>query len=99
MTSFYPRTETVWLNSMELYHEALREGGSAMAAAGAVVERVAEEVCAGLERVLALPAVMRREVGPAVYEWLAAMPGGENGVAGREQAGRLYREKVAKGLL
>jgi len=99
MTSFYPRTETVRLYSMELYQEALRERGTGMAAASAVVERVGAEVCAALEKVLALPAVLGREMGPAVYEWLAVMPGVDNGAAAREEAGRLYREKVAKGLL
>jgi nucleoside 2-deoxyribosyltransferase len=99
MTSFYPRTETLWLNSMELYHNALRAEATPGAAGAVVIQRVAAEVCAALDKVLALPAVLPREIGPAVYEWLAVMPGFDDVPAAREEAARLLREKVAKGLL
>jgi hypothetical protein len=99
MTSFYPRTETLWLNSMVLYQQALLSQATATAAAASVVERVASDVCAALDRVLALPPILPREIGPAVYDWLALMPGFDNLPAAREEAARLHREKVAKGLL
>jgi len=99
MTSFYPRTEKVWLNSMELYHAGLRAEGTAWAAAEAMIRRVAAEVCAALDKVLAMEPMLPRETGPAVYDWLALMPGFDNVPAAREETARLHREKVAKGLL
>lgn len=90
MTSFYPRTETLWLNGMELYQSA---------AAASLIERVARGVCAALDRVLALSPLLPRETGGAVYDWLALMPGVDNPPAAREETARIYREKVAKGLL
>ena len=99
MNSFYPRTATVWLNSMEVYHEGIRASLTPAAAADAVVRTVAVRLCAALEEVLALPPILPPELGTAVYDWLALMPGFANLPAAREIATRLYREKVAKGLL
>lgn len=102
MNSFYPRTEMVWLNSMELYHEAPRNRGednSSLAAADGVIGRVAGEVCVALDRVLAIPPTLPRDIGSAVYQWLALMPGFENPPVARLETARLHREKVAKGLL
>jgi nucleoside 2-deoxyribosyltransferase len=99
MTSFYPRTSTVWLNSMDLYQQALREGATASAAADAVILGVAGQICVALNEVLALPPILPPGLGPAVYDWLAIMPGFDNLPGARQEAARLYREKVAKGLL
>ena len=98
MTSFYPRTETVRLNSMEIYQEALRTGAGSTAAASEMMRRVAGEVCAALEKVMGQPAVLPRAIGAAVYEWLGKMPGFEEaGVA--EEIREIYAEKVERGML
>jgi hypothetical protein len=60
---------------------------------------VALDVCIALDKVLALPPLLPREIGAAVYDWLALMPGFDNLPAAREEAAWLHREKVAKGLL
>jgi len=99
MNSFYPRTGTVWINSMEIYQENLRKEFPASLAADAVIEYAAVRICAALDEVLELPAILPRELGPAVYDWLALMPGFDNLAAAREETARLHREKVAKGLL
>ena len=99
MNSFYPRTSTLWLNSMDLYQEGLRAGGTAWAAADAVIRSVAAHICAALDQVLALPPIMPGESSPAVYDWLAIMPGFHDIPAARQEAARLHREKVEKGLL
>jgi nucleoside 2-deoxyribosyltransferase len=99
MTSFYPRTSTVWINSMDIYQENLRKGLSASLAADAVIEHAGIRICAALDEVLALPPILPRSLGPAVYDWLALMPGFDNLAAAREEAARLHRDKVAKGLL
>jgi hypothetical protein len=36
---------------------------------------------------------------PSLYDWLATMPGFDNPPGARQEAARLHREKVAKGLL
>lgn len=99
MSSFYPRTEIVRLDAMAIYHSALREeNGASERAAAVMTARIATETCAALEKVLAMPAVLPRDIGEAVYAWLHLMPGS----AGPESAGRaleLFRTKVGKGLL
>jgi hypothetical protein len=65
----------------------------------AAIQRVALEVCIALDKVLALPPRLPRELGAAVYDWLALMPGFDNLAAAREETAWLHREKVAKGLL
>jgi hypothetical protein len=99
MNSFYPRTAKVVINSMELYHECLEMGRTAAQAADAVILELATRVDAALDAVLALPPVLPRGLGPAVYEWLALMPGFANPAGAREELARVHREKVAKGLL
>jgi nucleoside 2-deoxyribosyltransferase len=99
MTSFYPRTERVWLNSLDLYHDGLRKhGGDSVKAAAAVTEIVARQVCGALDRLFALPPVLPREMAGAVYDWLALMPGSAE-PASKDAMARLYKERVAKGLL
>jgi len=99
MNSFYPRTSTVWLNSMDIYQKGLHEGLGPSAAAEAVVHSVASHLCGALDQVIALPPVLPREIGPAVYDWLALMPGFDNLPAARQEVAHLHRDKVAKGLL
>jgi hypothetical protein len=99
MNSFYPRTSTVWLNSMDLYQQGLREGATPSAAADAVIRSVAGHIRLALDQVLALPPIMPRELGAAVYDWLGVMPGFDDLPGAGQEAARLYREKVAKGLL
>jgi hypothetical protein len=84
---------------MELYHAALAAGeDSPSGAAASVIGRLAADVCAALDKVLALPPILPRALAPAVYDWLALMPGFDN-VADRQEIARLHRDKVAKGLL
>jgi nucleoside 2-deoxyribosyltransferase len=100
MNSFYPRTETLWLNSMEIYHHHLRADNSTPTlAAESLAKHIATEICAALDKVLALPPILPRTLSPAVYQWLALMPGFENLPAVRQQFADLHRQKVAKALL
>ena len=111
MTSFFPRTRTVVLNAMELYHEGLNRADQPTPEAIAtdkrgidatmvMIERVARECIAALEEARAdAPALSRTLAGP-VYEWLAHLPGFKVGadVMHIEFAQALV-EKQAKGLL
>jgi len=99
MNSFYPRTATLWINSMEIYHQHLRkEDSTPLLAADALTRHVASHICAALDKVLALPPILPRDLGPSVYDWLALMPGFDN-LSAREKLTALHRGKVAKGLL
>jgi nucleoside 2-deoxyribosyltransferase len=99
MSSFYPRTEIVRLDAMEIYHGALRSlNGASEKAAAAMTARIAAEACAALEKVLAMPPVLPRELGEAVYTWLRLMPGSA-APPGADRALELFRAKVEKGLL
>ena len=99
MNSFYPRTATVRVHSMEVYQRQIARGLLPSMAADKVIREVAEQVSAALEQVLALPPVLPGQLGPAVYEWLALMPGFARADATKEEAAQIHREKVAKGLL
>jgi len=100
MTSFYPRTETLWINSMDIYHDHLRNSDlTPRLAADALIHHAAINIAAALDEVLGLPPVLPRDLGPAVYDWLALMPGFDNLQAAREEIAGLHRDKVAKGLL
>src|SRR6476659_6075005 len=49
MISFYPRTQTLWLNSMELYKKALNQGMSPVQAGQSLLEQIALETIKQLE--------------------------------------------------
>jgi nucleoside 2-deoxyribosyltransferase len=99
MNSFYPRTVTVRVHSMEIYQKQLARGLVPSMAADKVIREVAEKVSAALEEVVAMAPVLPGALGPAVYDWLALMPGFARPDVAKEAAGRIHREKVAKGLL
>ena len=89
MSSFFPRTRVVQLDSMALYQEALRRAGGAAGVPSARVldegrsleggrlltERIAAQVISSFDALLALPPVLPRMFAESVYHWLALMPG------------------------
>lgn len=83
MSSFYPRTEGVVVDSMMVYKAGLqmsldRGTGAAQADVEAgryLVKKTAEKVVEALEQVLGRPSVLPKVLRPKVYEWLALMPG------------------------
>ena len=84
---------------MECYQRSLNAGNAPRAAAEAAIGEAAGQVIGALDGLLALPPALPRELGPAAYEWLALMPGFGKAASAKEEFARLYREKVAKGLL
>lgn len=109
MSSFYPRTRVLGLNSMALYQTALSQAGTAQevlaekrasAAGHLMTEAIARLVIAAFDEVLALPPALPAPLTEPVYQWLALMPGlsgtaEENTAAMRE----LWARKREKGLL
>ena len=99
MNSFYPRTATLWLNSMDLYQQGLRDGLAASPAADAVIQHVAGRYlhCPGSRSSPCRPSC-RASSGAAVYDWLASCPASIICSAAREEigAGSIAR-KLQKG--
>lgn len=109
MSSFYPRTRVLELNSIALYKEGLRQrdGDAQMHAekrgseAGRLmIEAIARRVIAAFDEVLALPPALPASLTDSVYRWLALMPGlsGANEENTRAML-ELFERKRGKGLL
>ncbi len=111
MTSFFPRTRSVVLNAMDLYHAGLHRDDTLAAEAIAadkrgidatmvMIERIAQECIAALDAARAEAPVLSRTLAGPVYEWLAHLPGFKVGadVMHIEFAQALV-DKQAKGLL
>ena len=107
MSSFWPRTRVVRVDSMGGYKANLAailakdEGGRLRGVGGGngqastqLLEQVAGEVVRAMEEVVKMPAVMPKEVRKPVFEWLQLMPGfreGEMAEVKKLLEGRLQR--------
>lgn len=113
MTSFYPRTTNVIVDSLGLYKETMGKrrshpsdevmrlaGQHSSADAQTMCERIAEACVRAFDRVAAIEPVMPKHLREEVYAWLALMPG----MRGKEKALRkeleaVLEHKVERGLL
>ena len=88
MTSFFPRTEVLVINSMALYKDALEihangaghlclKEKKVSAASHHMIKSIAEQVIAAMDRVTQMEPVMPEEMQETIYRWLAIMPGFE----------------------
>jgi nucleoside 2-deoxyribosyltransferase len=88
MTSFYPRTANVIIDSLGLYKSKMKRRGLAptdeivrlagqhsSAYAQLMCEHIAEACVRAFDRVLALEPVMPKHLREEVFQWLALMPG------------------------
>jgi nucleoside 2-deoxyribosyltransferase len=98
MTSFYPRTQTLCLNSMELYKKSLNLGMSPIQAGQSLVEQVAVEAIKKLELLSQLPPTISNELTEPVFRWISKMPG-FNSARSSEKVMAALTEKKAKRLL
>ncbi|MFT3868576.1 MAG: nucleoside 2-deoxyribosyltransferase [Nibricoccus sp.] len=113
MTSFYPRTANVLVDSLGLYKTMMKNrrpkpgdeivrlaGQHSSADAQRMCERIAEACVRSLDRVAALDPVMPRHLQEEVYNWLALMPafrGKEKALRKRLEA--ILEHKARRGLL
>jgi nucleoside 2-deoxyribosyltransferase len=113
MTSFYPRTANVVVDSLGHYKTAMRNrraqprdeivrlaGQHSTAHAQQMCERIAESCVRALDRVVDLDPVMPKHLREEIYNWLALMPG----FRGKEKALRkhldaILERKAERGLL
>lgn len=78
MTSYYPRTEVVIFDAMQLYKQLLigcagndKSSNSALS----LTRPIAEKVVAALDKVMQTQPIMPREGQDKIYQWLSIFPG------------------------
>jgi nucleoside 2-deoxyribosyltransferase len=75
MMSFYPRTRTLCLNSMEIYKNALSAGLPPVPAGQTLIEQIAKAAVKELELLSQLAPAIPNEFAEPVFRWLSKMPG------------------------
>lgn len=77
MCSFYPRTESVLLNAMALYHQAMASDGSLAERLESYHQEMAQKIVEAFDKVCAQPPLMAQAgVDPqAVKKWATAFAG------------------------
>lgn len=113
MTSFYPRTANVLVDSLGIYKGAIKRrpalpsdevirlaGQHSTADAQTMCDQIAQACVRALDRVLLMPPVMPKHLREEVYNWLALMPGlrGKEKVL-RKDLERVLQQKVERDLL
>ena len=98
MISFYPRTRSLCLNSMEIYKRALSLGRSPVNAGQSLLKHIALEAIKELELLSQLPPLISDELTEPVFRWLSKMPGFISSASGEKVMAALTQKK-AKGLL
>jgi nucleoside 2-deoxyribosyltransferase-like protein len=98
MMSFYPRTRTLCLNSMEIYGLSIRKGSNPVRAAQDMIEAIAGSVVRELQILAESKPILPAELNEPVYRWLSALPDFQSS----ESADRIMAalaQKKAKRLL
>ncbi len=112
MSSFFPRTINVIVDSLDAYKTAMRRrpetndevvrlaGQQSTADAQRMCDQVAQACVRAFDRVIEIEPVMPKHLREEVYNWLAMMPG----LRGKEKALRkefehILEQKVERGLL
>ena len=98
MISFYPRTQTLCLNSIELYKKSLSLGMSPVQAGQNLVEQVALEAIKGLELLSQSAPTISNELTEPVFRWISKMPGFNSSGSSEKVMAALIAKK-AKRLL
>ena len=102
MCSFYPRTEVVYLNSMENYQTARKENENVQAAVATLYSGLANQLIEALDKVRAKkPISSEIELTTKLYEWALKFPGSgfSDFVGGDEWVARVIEKKKQKGLI
>jgi nucleoside 2-deoxyribosyltransferase-like protein len=75
MMSFYPRTKTLCLNSLEIYKLGFRRNMSPVNPGQSMVDSVANSVVKELEMLSQFPPIMVEEAIEPVFHWLSKLTG------------------------
>ena len=98
MLSFYPRTKTLCLNSLEIYKLAFGRGISPVDAAENMVDRVAQTIVKELEILSQFPPGLTEELGKPVFQWLSRLPGFHSRESSEKVMGALTK-RIRKPIL
>ena len=98
MLSFYPRTRSLFINSMEIYKTALSAGSDPMQAAQQLIDQIAGVAVKELDQLAQQAPTISNELAEPVYRWLAKMPGLKSFKA-EEKVMNAFAKKQANGLL
>jgi nucleoside 2-deoxyribosyltransferase len=113
MTSFFPRTTNVIVDSLALYKATIRRrvrppsdeivrlaGQHSSADAQLMCEKIADSCIRAFDRALAIEPVLPKHLREEVYNWLALMPGfGGDDKKLRKELEDMLERKVERGLL
>jgi hypothetical protein len=94
MMSFYPRTRTLCLNSLEIYKKALSAGAAPVAAGQILIDEVAGAAVKELELLSKLAPAIPHELTEPVYHWLSKMPGFYSSESGEKVMAALAQKKA-----
>ncbi|HZC58790.1 MAG TPA: nucleoside 2-deoxyribosyltransferase [Chthoniobacterales bacterium] len=75
MLSFYPRTRSLFINSMEIYKNALSTGSEPIQAAQQLIYQVAGMAVTELEQLINEAPTISKELAEPIFRWLTKMPG------------------------
>src|SRR3984893_16715943 len=98
MMSFYPRTKTLCLNSLEIYKLGLAKGLTPMLSGQSLVEKVAGATVKELEILSQLAPAIPPDLAEPVYRWLSKMPGFHS-IESSEEVMTALAQKKANRLL
>ena len=99
MCSGYPRTRSLVLHGMELWHSAASDGKKGEALVRAYHNSIAEKIIMELDQAVAMEKVFPVEALPVVYEnTLRAVGGSLSAVWTKEKINSLILEKCRKGI-
>lgn len=98
MLSFYPRTRSLFINSMEIYKTALSAGFDPMQAAQQMIDQIAAAAVKELYQLAQQAPTISDELAEPVYRWLSKMPG-LNSFEDEEKVMDAFAKKQANGFL
>lgn len=78
MNSFYPRTNVLSINSMEIYRSALCQEKQGPNPNQNLVDQIAERVVSELDSLTKTPPILSKELAEPVYRWISQMAGFES---------------------
>ncbi len=98
MLSFYPRTRSLFINSMRIYKSALITGSDPVQAAQHLIDQIAGMAVAELDELAQQTPTISNELAEPVFRWLAKMPG-FNSSDNEKKVMEAFVNKRANGLL
>jgi nucleoside 2-deoxyribosyltransferase len=98
MMSYYPRTRTCLLDSLNLYQKALAESDDYHGASSIMIEKIASQAVQELHLLLELPPHLPSHLVEPVYDWLGSFAQSASPQS-RQKIQTALQDKRARGLL